>query len=134
MSYPDGCAATPIFVGAIEDIVVARREGREYAALAGFGGNDLTVVATVISELARSVVVGSGSGEVCISRTRSGEQRGLVLEGRSGPGAAAHRRDGPSELVALGRSLAVVRRLSDDFEIAPRPGGGTSVRVTKWMR
>lgn len=38
------------------DIVTARHEGRIVAEQAGFGRTDLTLIATVISELARNIV------------------------------------------------------------------------------
>ena len=50
-------------VGSDTEIVNARRQGRSLAEEMGFSATDATLVATVISELARNIVHYAGSGE-----------------------------------------------------------------------
>ena len=45
-----------VAIGADADIVIARQKGRELAAQCGLAPTDRTIVATVISELARNIV------------------------------------------------------------------------------
>ena len=61
---------------------------------------------------------------------------GLEIEvSDDGPGIGDLERalaDGYSTAGGLGQGLGAVRRLSDEFEIASRPGGGTRVRTRVW--
>jgi serine/threonine-protein kinase RsbT len=118
------------------DIVTARRRGRELAAEGGFDGSDLTVIATAISELARNIVAYAKKGEVTIGIVRNGARTGLLVEARDeGPGiddVALVMQDGFSTGRSLGLGLPGAKRLMDEFEIVSEPGRGTTVTMTKW--
>jgi serine/threonine-protein kinase RsbT len=118
------------------DIVTARRRGRELAAEGGFGGSDLTVIATAISELARNIVVYAQTGEVTIGIVQNGARTGLMVVARDdGPGiddVSLVMQDGFSSGRSLGLGLPGARRLMDEFDIVSQPGRGTTVTMTKW--
>jgi serine/threonine-protein kinase RsbT len=118
------------------DIVTARRRGRELAAEGGFGGSDLTVIATAISELARNIVSYAQRGEVTIGIVRNGTRTGLVVVASDqGPGiedVPLVMQDGFSTGRSLGLGLPGAKRLMDEFEIVSEPGHGTTVTMTKW--
>ena len=118
------------------DIVTARHEGRIVAEQAGFGRTDLTLIATVISELARNIVEYSHGGELCVS-LEPGEPASFVIIARdSGPGISDVARamtDGYSTGGGLGLGLPGVRRLMDEFEITSTAGEGTVVQAKKWL-
>jgi serine/threonine-protein kinase RsbT len=129
-------ARVPISSGA--DIVTARLEGRQLAAVAGFNGSDLTVIATAISEVARNIVEYARKGEVILRVVQDGNRKGLRVEARDeGPGIAnidLALQDGYSTGRGLGLGLPGTRRLMDDFQIESKAGEGTTVVTTKWIR
>src|SRR5262245_33638808 len=71
------------------DVVSARRRGRSVATAASFAPADVTLVAAVISELARNIVLYAKRGEITIQLIESGDQRGIRIEASDeGPGIA----------------------------------------------
>jgi serine/threonine-protein kinase RsbT len=120
------------------DVVTARQRGREMAAQMGFGGSDLTLIATAISEVSRNIVTYATSGEVRLRVTDENGRRGIeVIASDAGPGIANVEdalRDGYSTTKSLGLGLPGARRLMDHFDIVSAPGQGTTVTMKKWIR
>ncbi len=119
------------------DVVIARQQGREVAARAGFRSTDLTVIATAISEVARNIVKFARRGEIIVRMVEEAGRRGVTVTARdSGPGIedlVAAMRDGFSTYRGLGFGLAGARRLMDEFDIASETGKGTTVTMAKWL-
>ncbi|PYO55233.1 MAG: ATP-binding protein, partial [Candidatus Rokuibacteriota bacterium] len=61
------------------DVVTARQEGRTLAVLVGFSSGDATIVATVISELARNIVLYAKTGEIVMTLAEEGDRRGVEI-------------------------------------------------------
>ncbi|HEX5313651.1 MAG TPA: ATP-binding protein [Gammaproteobacteria bacterium] len=126
-----------IAVAAMNDIVTARQYGGELARKCGFSSNDTIIIVTIISELARNIVLYAGRGDITVSLNASDERCGISIVGRDeGPGIADTERataGGYSTSGGLGLGLAGVRGMADDFRIDSRPGGGTVVTVEKWL-
>lgn len=120
------------------DIVTARQKGRALATALGFSSGDATIVATVISELARNIVLYAKRGEIIIQTVNQATRRGLTITARDdGDGIADVRQameDGYSTSGRLGVGLPGVKRLMDEFEITSEVGCGTTVMVKKWKR
>jgi serine/threonine-protein kinase RsbT len=121
------------------DVVTARQRGRETAARAGFSRTGATLIATVISELARNIVQFAVRGEIVVSRVDQDGTVGVMIVARDvGPGIADVSRalqDGYSTYRGgLGLGLPGSRRLMDEFEIISEVGKGTTVTMTKWLR
>jgi serine/threonine-protein kinase RsbT len=121
------------------DVVTARQRGREMAARAGFSRTGSTLIATVISELARNIVQFAVRGEIVVSRVDQNGTAGVMIVARDvGPGIAdvsRALRDGYSTYRGgLGLGLPGSRRLMDEFEIISEVGKGTTVTMTKWLR
>jgi serine/threonine-protein kinase RsbT len=119
--------------------VTARQRGRETAARAGFSRTGATLIATVISELARNIVQFAVRGEVVVSRVDQDGTVGVMIVARDvGPGIADVSRalqDGYSTYRGgLGLGLPGSRRLMDEFEIISEVGKGTTVTMTRWLR
>jgi serine/threonine-protein kinase RsbT len=118
------------------DIVAARQEGRALAARAGFSTSNLTVIATVISEVARNIVDYAKEGHVRIALIHDGRKKGIeIVASDHGPGIpdlAAVMREGYSTGRGMGIGLPGARRLMDEFEIASEVGKGTTVWLKKW--
>lgn len=129
---------TRVPIGRDGDIVTARQKGRELAAIAGFSGSDLTIIATAISEIARNIVVYAQSGEMVLEVVQQGARRGIAIVARDdGPGIAdidEAMRDGFSTGKSLGLGLPGARRLMDEFEIVSEIGKGTTITMRKWTR
>ena len=110
---------------------------RALAGGLGFGGSDLTVVATVISELARNIIEYATTGTIMLETIERNGRSGLGIQAvDQGPGiddiARALSASSPTAS-GLGLGLSGVRRMVDEFEVASQPGRGTTVTVRKWL-
>jgi serine/threonine-protein kinase RsbT len=119
------------------DIVTARERGRALGGSLGFSGSDLTVIATVISELARNIIEYATTGTIVLQPVERNGRPGLGIEARDeGPGIddiARALSAGCPTGSGLGLGLSGVRRMVDEFEVASQPGQGTTVTVRKWL-
>jgi serine/threonine-protein kinase RsbT len=124
-------------VRSASDIVTARQQGRALAEQIGFAGGDPTVIATVISELARNILEYARSGEVILSVGQNSGRVGITIVARDpGPGIgdlSKAMQDGYTTGRGLGLGLPGVKRLVDDFQIVSEVQTGTTVTVTKWV-
>ena len=120
------------------DVVTARQEGRTLAVLVGFSSGDATIVATVISELARNIVLYAKTGEIVMTLAEEGDRRGLEITARDQGGGIRNvervLRRGYSTSGGLGLGLPGVRRMMDEFDLVSESGKGTVVTVKKWRR
>jgi serine/threonine-protein kinase RsbT len=119
------------------DIVNARQQGRALAERVGFIGSDLTVIATVISELGRNMLTYAEKGVIRLRSHYFGGRRGIMIIAEDeGPGIVDVElalQDAYSTSKSLGLGLPGTRRLMDEFEIVSVLGKGTKVTVTKWV-
>jgi len=119
-----------------QDIVGVRQVVREWAISMGFSLVDQTKIVTAASELARNAVVYGGGGTLALEALNDGNRRGLRLafedQGPGIPDVEAALRDGFTTGGGLGLGLGGAKRLSNQFEIASRPGEGTRVVITRW--
>ena len=136
-TLPPGLTHAVVPVTSAADIVTARQRGRVLAESIGFEGSDLTVIATVISELARNVLEYAKVGEIVLSLGQRGSRVGIVVVARDrGPGIpdiSKAMEDGYTTGRGLGLGLPGVRRLVDDFDIVSEVGKGTTVTAKKWV-
>jgi serine/threonine-protein kinase RsbT len=120
------------------DVVVARQKGRELANHARFGLTDVALIATVISELARNILLYAERGETVLTLVDQGGTRGITIvatdEGPGIPDVARAMQDGYSTSGRLGLGLPGVKRVVDEFDIVSRVGHGTIVTAKKWKR
>jgi|RhiMetdeSRZDD1v2_1073273.scaffolds.fasta_scaffold817327_1 serine/threonine-protein kinase RsbT len=128
--------AASVNIQSDRDILSARQQGRALAQQVGLTSSDQTVVATVISELARNILLYARPGALTLGVVESNGRRGIQVEARDhGPGIPDIERAlrvGYSTSKSLGLGLPGVRRLVDEFEIVSKPGKGTVVKVKKW--
>jgi serine/threonine-protein kinase RsbT len=121
------------------DVVTARQQARELAALLELTSTDQTLLATAISEVARNITTYAVRGEVELSVVRDKDgRRGIQVVARDdGPGIEDVERamqDGYTSGAGLGLGLPGARRLVDDFRIETAPGKGTTVTLVMWSR
>jgi serine/threonine-protein kinase RsbT len=136
-AVPGAGAESVVSIGSSADIVTARQRGRTMAAALGFSGSDQTVIATAISELARNIIEYATAGEILLGHVQRNGQPGIVIVARDGgpgiPDVARALIAGFTTGQGLGLGLPGVRRMMDEFELASRPGEGTTVTVRKWL-
>jgi serine/threonine-protein kinase RsbT len=127
-----------IAIRADTDIIDARQRGRTMALDLGFRSSDATLIATVISEVARNIVTYARAGEVQLTTLAERGLRGIrVIASDRGPGIRdleLAMRDGYSTSGSLGLGLPGSRRMMDEFHIASEPGQGTTITMKKWVR
>jgi serine/threonine-protein kinase RsbT len=119
-----------------EDVVTVRQRVRSWALQEGFGLVDQTKLVTAASELARNTLAYGGGGSVLIEALNNGSRHGLkVTFEDQGPGIGDIEQalqDGYTTGGGLGLGLGGARRLSNEFEVASRPGKGTRVTIVRW--
>jgi serine/threonine-protein kinase RsbT len=125
-----------VLVDGEQGLIEARRQGRELASRGGFRVTDRAVVAAIVSELGRNILLYATAGEISLKLIQENERIGMLISARdSGPGIpdlGRALRDGFSTSGRLGIGLPGVRRLADEFDIGCAPGCGTAVSVRKW--
>jgi serine/threonine-protein kinase RsbT len=119
-----------------EDVVGARQVVRTWAVDLGFSLVDQTKIVTAASELARNTIDYGGGGTMHLQAIRDNGRTGLRLTFEDkGPGIediTTALKDGFTTGNGLGLGLSGARRLSNEFEIASKPGEGTRVTITRW--
>ena len=133
-----GIPSETLPVRSSEDVVMVRQRVRSWALQEGFGLVDQTKLVTAASELARNTLAYGGGGSVLIEALNTGSRCGLKLTFEDqGPGIAdleLAMKDGYTTGGGLGIGLSGARRLSNEFEIASRPGEGTRVTIVRWKK
>ncbi len=134
MANADSVCRIPI--ASVGDVVTARQRGRIAAEEIGFSGGEATLLAMVISELARNIVQYAGAGHIAIRTFDAAGRRAIeIVAHDQGPGIKdieAALRPGFSTSGGLGLGLQGVRRIVDEFHIVAEPRHGTTVTVRKW--
>ena len=130
---------TSIPIKTVADIVTARQHGRELAQRSGFSETESTLIATIISELARNIVLYAQTGEIILEKaSNSDHRRGIVIVSHDrGPGIPDVQRalvGGYSTSGGLGLGLCGVRRMVDEFYIETGAEKGTTVTAKKWLQ
>ena len=130
-------AEVRVRIQSLNDIVVARQQGRALAAQLGFSNSHLTIIATAISESARNIVEYATEGEVIVTLVNKGDSRGIeVMVVDHGPGIAdlaTVLQDGNHSTSSFGMGQRGSRRLMDEFDIASEVGKGTIVTMKQWL-
>ena len=120
-------------IDAEKDIAAARLDAWSEAVQLGLSKFKSVKVATAVSELARNIVFYAGEGEIEIRpRDAGGEPRLEIVARDRGPGIDAAKLQAifagtyRSER-GMGKGLAAVKKLVDEFAIDTGPGRGTTV-------
>jgi len=112
-------------------------ETREFAAGAGFGKTDQTMISTAVAELSTNILRYAGKGELFLRAVRDRDRVGIeIFAVDKGPGIKdvekAMKDNYTTTKGSLGMGLPSVRRIMDDFEIESSPEKGTRITVRKW--
>ncbi len=128
---------TSVIIESVSDIITAREHGRIIGKSLGFSATDLTIIATVISEVARNILIFAKQGEIILGAEKHPGKQGIYIIAKDkGPGIpdiSLAMLDGYSTRKGLGLGLPGVKRLMDEFEIESAVGNGTKVTMRKWV-
>lgn len=126
-----------ITVESAKDIVDARQKSRLMALEIGGSVTHVTLVATVVSELARNILLYAGQGQISISKQKSKGELGLrIVATDNGPGIANIEQAmtrGYSTSGGLGLGLSGVKQIVNSFDINSSPSDGVCVDVSMWI-
>jgi serine/threonine-protein kinase RsbT len=120
---PDASAITVAVEG---DLEVARAEARRVCGAVGARGFVLQKVATIVSELARNMVMYGGGGQLEIVPMSAAKKRIIIRATDQGPGIPNLEvilSGRYQSKTGLGRGLAGSKRLADGFEISTGSAG-----------
>jgi len=123
---------TRITISSNADIREARQTGSMLVQKMGFSGSRITLVTTVISELARNILLYARGGEIVLSRLNGGAQLNVTALDQ-GPGIEnlpVVLAGGYSTSGGLGLGLCGLRLIVDEFDIRTQVGRGTQVFVS----
>jgi serine/threonine-protein kinase RsbT len=125
-------------VAAEAHVYVAAHQVKALARQMGFDEADQTRLETVISELARNIVLYAGEGAIKLQVVTKDKRRGLRIQALDhGPGIAdieQAMKDGYTTSGGLGSGLGGAKRMMDEFHIESVPGLGTRVMAIKWLK
>lgn len=121
-----------------EDVVLVRQTARTLAVEIGMSLVDQTKVVTAASELGRNTIVHGKGGLATIELLEEPNRKGIRLifvdQGPGIPDIARAMTDGFTTGSGLGLGLGGAKRLSSEFTIDSKVGGGTRVSITRWNR
>jgi serine/threonine-protein kinase RsbT len=118
------------------DIVSARNHARTICDELGFTVSEQVKIATVVSELARNIVLYVGEGRIeleLVMGSRRGIEVRAIDEGPGIPNLANVIQGGYSSKTGLGVGLLGSKRLMDEFHIESSPDAGTRVTCRKYV-
>jgi serine/threonine-protein kinase RsbT len=118
------------------DIVTARNHTRTICDDAGFSVAEQVKIATVVSELARNIVLYVGQGRIeieMIDGLRRGIQIKAIDRGQGIPDVEHVFSGAYRSKTGMGVGLLGTKRLMDEFEIDSAPGRGTRITCRKFV-
>jgi len=135
---PPSAASTVIPIRETADIVRARQRCRQLSDTHRASEVYTTFVTTIISELARNILLHARTGEIQIDESTDGGHDGITITAKDhGPGIGDLQRaliGGYSTCGRMGLGISGVRRMADEFHIDSDAVKGTTVIARKWLR
>jgi serine/threonine-protein kinase RsbT len=129
-----------LLINSERDILSAREKGRWLAEEIGFRGSDLTLLSTLISELARKVLSLDCKGNVEMKTLQRQGHKGIAIsitDNLSGMYKNIDKALVPAIRDRLSRDERLLvlagRRVADEFVVRSDGQTGAVVRVVKWL-
>lgn len=141
-TYGTGAASAPVAarvsidVASEIDIVTARNHTKTLCDDLGFGASEQVKVATVVSELARNIVLYVGDGRIeleTVTVPRRGIEIRAIDRGNGIPNIDEVLSGRYRSKTGMGVGLLGTRRLMDEFTIDTGSGRGTKILVRKYL-
>ncbi len=122
----------------VGDLSAARLAARSMSTAIGFDEGAVEEIALVVSELATNLAKHAKDGVLRLRQTEEAGRTGIQIDSEDqGPGIPNVEQaiaDDFSTAGSLGCGLGAVNRLMDEFDVASRPGAGTSIVCKRWLR
>ena len=122
----------------VGDLSTARLAARSMSTAIGFDERAVEEITLVVSELATNLVKHAKDGILRLRRAEEDGRTGIQIDSEDqGPGITNVEEaiaDDFSTSGSLGCGLGTVNRLMDEFDVASRPGAGTSIVCKRWLR
>ena len=119
------------------DIVLMRKRTRLLAELLGFNRQDQTRITTAVSEVARNAFEYAGGGRAEFRLKGDAPRHAFeIVISDNGPGISdlqAVLSGSHQSASGMGVGLRGAQRLMDDFDIQSPTGGGTTIRIAKFL-
>jgi serine/threonine-protein kinase RsbT len=126
-----------VTIGIESDVVRTRQISRQWAVESGFKTVEQTKFVTAVSELGRNTLIHGKGGFMLLEALKDNLRKGLRATFEDlGPGIADIEQalqDGFTTGQGLGLGLGGAKRLSNEFAILSKPGGGTRVTIARWI-
>ncbi len=116
------------------EIECARQQGHQLARHLGCSTFDAILIATVVSELARTIVAGAWQGKIVLDGKRKNTSAEITIRACVQGSALAALASQNGHGGELGVGLRAVQRIVDEFEIVSHPARGTTLIARKWVR
>lgn len=127
-----------ISISDVGDLGTARLAARSMSTAIGFDERAVEEITLVVSELATNLVKHAKDGILRLRRAEEDGRTGIQIDSEDqGPGIVNVEQaigDDFSTSGSLGCGLGTVNRLMDEFDVASRPGAGTSIVCKRWLR
>jgi len=127
-----------ISISDVGDLGTARLTARSLSTAIGFDERAVEEITLVVSELATNLVKHAKDGILRLRRAEEDGRTGIQIDSEDqGPGITNVEEaiaDDFSTSGSLGCGLGTVNRLMDEFDVASRPGAGTSIVCKRWLR
>jgi len=114
------------------DVITARQRGKWFAEQIGFVGSMPTLLSSLISELARNLLISAKRGKIIIQSVQSGIKQGITVitseVGQNGKGAVGIKRD--PELIRSSQPRVMSTALQGAVAVGLEAGGEQPVIVS----
>lgn len=128
-----------LYITSDRDIITARQQARSFAEQVGFRQSESAVLATLISDVVRTILILAHGGSVIIQAIEFGGRKGVTICASSN--IYEVRRNKSREIspsLNSGRGISrladiAAKRIIDEFEIAGSIPNAIAVRVVKWL-
>lgn len=119
------------------DVVTARQIARALAMELGFGGQDLTVIASAISDVASGIVDHAKWGFITMCPITDHARRGILIvahdEGPRAGNVAGQEDFSPNRFPVVNPGLSQAESLMDEVDVSHHAGRGITVTMKKWL-
>jgi len=116
------------------EIECARQQGHQLARHLGCSTFDATLIATVVSELARTIVAGAWQGRIVLDGKRKNTSAEITIRACVQGAALATLASQNGYGGELGVGLRAIQHIVDEFEIISHPARGTTLIARKRVR
>ncbi len=133
-----------VFINSGLDVINARQKCKWLAEEVGFHPSDVTLLSTVVSELARKAIALQCTGNIVIQSLQLAGKKGISISVLQAPAGNREEPDGERGKTSLPNRrnrfstddrllLLASRHFADEFEVRSTRKDGSVVKIVKWL-